>query len=470
MILNLLACYVLSSVVRAYAGRDSGTYEYVTIASLPDHQIRVRQLNSPCDPAVRQYTGYLDVSEDKHLFFWFFESRNDPHNAPLSTWLSGGPGGSSMLGLLFEDGPCTIVSPNSTSWNPYSWNQVSNMIYLDQPAGTGYSYSTSPHTIDDSQEAAKDFYAFLQLFLARFPQYADRPFHILSESHGGQYATRFANYINRQNKLVQTHQHVHLESILIVNGLVNAAIQDETAPEYACAGPYAFWDKESEHCKRLYSRIPRFRELFQQCRDFGTPLTCVPAMVYGSVGLQEGFEKTGLNRFDVRKSCVGITTCYKEVGWAQKYLNSSEIKAVLGVPAEVNYHWISVNISQAFTRAGDDSHDAMPAVQELLKDGIRVLNLAGDTDFASNYIGAFEWMYRLDSAYTKEFQALNNVVWMLNGKPVGEVRAAGDLGGSTAGNFTWLRVYKAGHWVSYDQREVALEFFKRWIQDKPLAG
>ncbi|CAE7171925.1 unnamed protein product [Rhizoctonia solani] len=390
MIFNLLT--VLSLTV-SYAFADSSvdrgskTFEYVTAASFPDYQIRVRQLDSPCDPAVRQYTGYLDVSEDKHLFFWFFESRNDPHKAPLSTWLSGGPGGSSILGLLFENGPCTVTSANSTSWNPYSWNEVSNMIYLDQPAGTGYSYSTSPHTVDSSQEAAKDFYAFMQLFLIRFPQYADRAFHILSESHGGQYATNFASYMNRRNNAPgRIAQRINLESILIINGLVNAAIQDTTSPEYACSGPYAFWDKNGEHCKTLHSRIPRFRKLFQQCRDFGTPLTCVPAMIYGSVGLQEGFEETGLNRFDVRKSCVGITHCYKEVGWAQTYLNSSKIKAALGVPTEVNYHWISVNISQAFTRAGDDTHDAMPAVQQLLEDGVRVLNLAGDTDFASNFI------------------------------------------------------------------------------------
>ncbi|KDN43137.1 hypothetical protein RSAG8_06290, partial [Rhizoctonia solani AG-8 WAC10335] len=377
MIFNLLALPVLSLVVRgacaeSSAGGESGAFE--------------------CND------GVLAQPSDSCSFF---ESRNGPYNAPLSTWLSGGPGGSSILGLLFENGPCTIVSANSTSWNPYSWNEVSNMIYLDQPAGTGYSYSTSSHVIDSSQEAAKDFYAFLQLFLARFPQYADRPFHVLSESHGGQYATNFADYINRQNKaLIRTRQHVNLESILIVNGLVNAAIQDETPPEYACAGPYAFWEKDSEHCETLHSRIPRFRELFQQCRDFETSPTCVPAMIYGSVGLQEGFEKMGLNRFDVRKSCVGITNCYKEVGWAQSYLNGPEIKAALGVPTEVNYRWISVDISRAFTRAGDDSHDAMPAVRELLKNGVRVLNLAGDTDFASNFIGAFEWIYRLDSAYT----------------------------------------------------------------------
>ncbi|CAE6416418.1 unnamed protein product [Rhizoctonia solani] len=147
--------------------------------------------------------------------------------------------------------------------------------------------------------------------------------------------------------------------------------------------------------------------------------------------------------------------------WAQNYFNYPEMKAALGVPGSVDYKWISADISRAFTRAGDDSHDAMPAVQELLEGGVRVLNIAGDTDFACNVIGAFEWMYQLDTAYTTAFRASNSTVWRLNGKAVGEVRATGDLGGRTAGNFTWLRVYEAGHWVSYDQREVAFEFFNR---------
>jgi cathepsin A (carboxypeptidase C) len=96
---------------------------------------------------------------------------------------------------------------------------VPQMFFLDQPAGVGYSYSTSPNVVDTTQEAAKDFYAFMQLFLARFPEYYKRPFHVLSESYGGQYAPNFANYINRQNKArLESHVHVNLESVLIVNG------------------------------------------------------------------------------------------------------------------------------------------------------------------------------------------------------------------------------------------------------------
>lgn len=92
-------------------------------------------------------------------------------------------------------------------------------------------------------------------------------------------------------------------------------------------------------------------------------------------------------------------------------------------------------------------------------------------------------MYQLESPYTasvstnnrtvylphnyhlcpqKEFRSLNNTVWKNKaGKAVGEVRATGDSGGKTAGNFTWLRVYEAGHMVPHDQPEVALEFFTK---------
>ncbi|KAJ1300748.1 hypothetical protein OPQ81_002391 [Rhizoctonia solani] len=434
----------------------NGVFEHVTTTSLPNYRMRVRQSRSLCDPTVKQYSGYLDVSNDKHLFFWFFESRKSPREAPLSAWMNGGPGGSSALGLLMENGPCNIVSNNATARNPYAWNEVANIFYLDQPAGVGYSYSTSDHLVGTTWEAAKDFYAFVQLFLKRFPQYSERPFHVLSESYGGQYAPHFANYINRQNKANRAlanpnYQHINLESVLIVNGMVSPTNPSRNRP------------------RMLRSRIPRLRQLFEQCKDFGTPLACIPAAIFMSEAINEGFGNTGLNRYDVRKPCTEEVECYDQMGYAQAYLNSSNVKVALGVPVDYNYSWLSWDINSAFVRSADIVHDASPMIHELLEDGVRVLNLAGDADAACNFIGAFEWMYRLDSKYAKEFRLLNNTVWKLNGKPVGEVRASADEGGKTAGNFTWLRVYEAGHMVPHDQPEVALELFKKWVNNKPLA-
>jgi len=75
------------------------------------------------------------------MFFWFFESRKDPQIAPLSLYLGGGPGATSMGGVTNENGPCYVnADSNSTRLNPYSWNNNVNMLYIDQPVQVGFSY------------------------------------------------------------------------------------------------------------------------------------------------------------------------------------------------------------------------------------------------------------------------------------------------------------------------------------------
>ena len=120
---------------------------------------------------VKSYAGYVHLPPNAlnetheqqdypiNTFFWFFEARKDPVNAPLSIWLNGGPGGSSLMGALSENGPCFVGNDsNSTYLNPWSWNNEVNLLYIDQPNQVGYSYDVLTNvTVTMANEEDSDF-------------------------------------------------------------------------------------------------------------------------------------------------------------------------------------------------------------------------------------------------------------------------------------------------------------------------
>ena len=114
----------------------------------------------------KQYAGHITVDpvNDRELFYWFVESQADPTNDPLILWLNGGPGCSSLGGLMSENGPffATCEQPVSSfdqhahntplsrvpllrpfvaesgdnlELNHASWNKQANVLYIESPAG-----------------------------------------------------------------------------------------------------------------------------------------------------------------------------------------------------------------------------------------------------------------------------------------------------------------------------------------------
>ncbi|GAB9477760.1 Serine carboxypeptidase 47, partial [Globisporangium polare] len=175
--------------------------------------------------------GYIKLAnkKDGHYFYWFFESKSaDPSNDPLVIWLTGGPGGSSMIALMNENGPCTVNSDLSTKHNAYSWNSQANMIWLDQPIGVGYSYGAPQDADFNGTDVGENLYWFLQGFIEKHPEFDNRAFFLTGESYAGHYIPAGAHYLMEQNELGSKQpgsKKINLQGIAIGNGWVNPVVQ-----------------------------------------------------------------------------------------------------------------------------------------------------------------------------------------------------------------------------------------------------
>ena len=110
------------------------------------------------------------------------------HNLPdsVTVWLNGGPGCSSLTGLTYENGPLQFHYRTPVpSLNPYSWTKLANVLYIDQPPGTGYS--SGSEAASNNADVTKDFFHWLIAFYDRFPALRHKNTYIMGESYAGTY-------------------------------------------------------------------------------------------------------------------------------------------------------------------------------------------------------------------------------------------------------------------------------------------
>ncbi|KAK4859214.1 hypothetical protein QYF36_001530 [Acer negundo] len=155
-----------------------------------------------------QYSGYVTVDPEagRALFYYFVESPHNSSSKPLVLWLNGGPGCSSFgAGAMMELGSFRVNKDGKTLYqNEYAWNIDANIIFLESPAGVGFSYSntTSDYSLSGDNRTAQDSYIFLINWLERFPEYKTREFFIAGESYAGHYIPQLAQVILHNDKYV----------------------------------------------------------------------------------------------------------------------------------------------------------------------------------------------------------------------------------------------------------------------------
>ncbi|KAL0404455.1 UNVERIFIED_CONTAM: Serine carboxypeptidase-like 17 [Sesamum radiatum] len=169
-------------------------------------------------------TGYIGVGENEgaQLFYFFFESESNPEEDPLVLWMTGGPGCSGLSTILLEMGTIIIDyanckgGPTALKLNEYGWTKAANILFIDQPAGTGYSYSkTLESSLTNDTVSARQTYDFIRKWLINHPKYLENPLYIFGESYAGIMLARVnchGNYV-----AVDPNNHLCLNALEKIN-------------------------------------------------------------------------------------------------------------------------------------------------------------------------------------------------------------------------------------------------------------
>ncbi|KAG6487786.1 hypothetical protein ZIOFF_056392 [Zingiber officinale] len=180
-----------------------------------------------------QYAGYVTVdrANGRALFYYFAGATENSGSKPIVLWLNGGPGCSSLgYGAMEELGPFRVMSDGKTLYrNPYAWNEVANVLFLESPAGVGFSYSntTSDYARSGDRRTATDALVFLINWFERFPEYKGRDFFITGESYAGHYVPQLAHAIlNNKDRLIS------LKGIAIGNAVINKETDSKGTFDY----------------------------------------------------------------------------------------------------------------------------------------------------------------------------------------------------------------------------------------------
>ncbi|KAL6843504.1 hypothetical protein ACP4OV_026566 [Aristida adscensionis] len=139
-------------------------------------------------------TGYVSVEEETgtELFYYFVESERDPATDPVLLWLCGGPRCSVINSIVYGIGPVNFVfkpydgTVPQLVYTPDSWTQMANVLFVDSPVGSGFSYARDPKGYDVGDiSSSMQMKTFVRKWFDDHPQYLSNPFYVGGDSYAG---------------------------------------------------------------------------------------------------------------------------------------------------------------------------------------------------------------------------------------------------------------------------------------------
>ncbi|KAM5552096.1 serine carboxypeptidase-like 40 [Rosa sericea] len=420
---------------------------------------RIKSL--PGQPKVKfsQYGGYVTVDKNagRALFYYFAEADNQQakDSLPLLLWLNGGPGCSSLAyGAMLELGPFRIHSDGKTLYrNRFSWNYAANVLFLESPAGVGFSYSnrTSDYDKSGDRRTAADNYVFLVNWLERFPEYKGREFYIAGESYAGHYVPQLAQTILHHNKKAN-RTIINLKGILIGNAVIND--ETDTRGMYDYLASHALISDEIANQVQKYCDLsPNATTQPKECDDASAAIGKATYFINIYNIYAPSCASSNLTVQPKKSSILKFDPCSENYAYA--YLNRPDVQEALHANVtKLTHDWEPC--SDVITNWADSPSTILPLLQEFMDNGLRVWIFSGDIDGRVPVTSTKYSLEKMNLPVKTEWHA-----WFLSGQ----------VGGYTQvyeGDITFATVREAGHQVPSYQPARALSLIKHFLDGTAL--
>jgi len=386
-------------------------------------------------------------------FYWYFDPQDGNSSAPLIIWLTGGPGCSSMLAALFENGPYNVDSDGTSLVTAkYGWNANAYLMYVDQPAPTGFStLKNSDGYVANEAQVAADFSEFLTNFYAANSHMVGKELYVIGESYAGHYVPAITSHI------VKTGNKFNLKGAGVGNGLVDPLYTDES---YA---PYFHYKANlvSE------STMDEMTQQFATCAadinagDFSSAFEDCNEIV--QIGMSEATETVCIYDYTfVNPECGNL--CYCQINEVGAFLNLPETQSQLGVDKK----WTPCDSSVYSPLMSDFEQNYAEDIPVLLDAGVRWTTYQGNHDLICNTMGAYATLETglqkgggSGAKWSKGLFAAANNTWSAGGKEVGTFRQNGI--------FSYVEIEDGSHMVPQSTPAAGFAVMEHIVFNKPLA-
>jgi len=345
----------------------------------------------------------------------------------LFLWLQGGPGCSSLFGFLTEHGPFKITPNGEVVLNEYSWNSNANIIYLESPAGVGFSYNANGVYQNGDNQTMQAAYAFLQQWFKLYPEFQTNDFYVSGESYGGHYVPQLSWTILQGNKNTSTTK-INLKGLLVGNPWTDDLIDTWSVP------PFIFYH-------HLCS-LPTWEAVEKLCidntsLDISTPFVDYkPRRIRGTEedcddALNTMFNEVGnfINQYDIYAPCLaGVGLDCQNYTAETNFLNNPAVQAAIHAkkPSQPWQVCADVNFTESW-------RSVLPIYPELMS-SIHVTVYAGDVTFNVPALGTQVWVEDFNLDIIDDYQA-----WGLGGQVAGYYKKFDGI--------TYVTVKDSGHMV-----------------------